>query len=257
MLDRVIPPTLWRALFVTPLILLLLPVSTASAAASPFASAMQSAAQARQVPLAVVEATAYVNTRWEWVATPSHNGGVGPMNVQPSQMALASSLSGHTEAQIKGDLAANLDAGAALLAYYHAAGTDLASWRTSVATTQGSLVASEIFNVLRSGASRTTSTGEAITLAPQAVTSAGTSGAASVDAPAAAATASPDYPSASWIPADPSNYSTANRTHDYPIDMIVIHDIEGSAASAIQDFQTPNYAASAHYVVGYDGAITQ
>ena len=39
--------------------------------------------------------------------------------------------------------------------------------------------------------------------------------------------------------------------------MIVIHDIEGSAASAIQDFQTPNYAASAHYVVGYDGAITQ
>ena len=257
MLERVIPPRLWRALLVTPLVLLLLPVSTASAAASPFASAMQSAAQARQVPLAVVEATAYVNTRWEWVATPSHNGGVGPMNVQPSQMALASSLSGHTEAQIKGDLAANLDAGAALLAHYHAAGADLASWRTSVATTQGSLVASEIFNVLRSGASRTTSTGEAITLAPQAVTSAGTSGAASVDAPAAAATASPDYPSASWIPADPSNYSTANRTHDYPIDMIVIHDIEGSAASAIQDFQTPNYAASAHYVVGYDGAITQ
>src|SRR5438309_2792549 len=257
MLERVIPPTLWRALFVTPLVLLLLPVSTATAAASPFASAMQSAAQARQVPLAVVEATAYVNTRWEWVATPSHNGGVGPMNVQPSQMALASSLSGHTEAQIKGDLAANLDAGAALLAHYHAAGADLASWRTSVATTQGSLVASEIFNVLRSGASRTTSTGEAVTLAPQAVTSAGTSGAASVDAPAAAATAGPDYPSASWIPADPSNYSTANRTHDYPIDMIVVHDIEGSAASAIQDFQTPNYAASAHYVVGYDGAITQ
>src|SRR5438309_9703054 len=110
MLDRVIPPTLWRALFVTPLILLVLPVSTASAAASPFASAMQSAVQARQVPLAVVEATAYVNTRWEWVATPSHSGGVGPMHVQPSQMALVSSLSGHTETQIKGDLAANRDA---------------------------------------------------------------------------------------------------------------------------------------------------
>ena len=256
MLRQVIPPTLVRALRLAPLVLLLLPIQTANAAASPFASAMQSAAASRQVPLPVIEATAYVNTRWEWIGTPSHDGGVGPMNVQPSQIGLASSLSGHTEVQIDGDLAANLDAGAALLAHYHTSGTDVASWRTAVATTQGSLVAAEIFNVLRSGASRTTSTGETITLAPQTVASGG-GGLASVDGPAAAATASPDYPSASWIPADPSNYSTANRTHDYPIDMIVIHDIEGSASSAIQDFQTPNFAASAHYVVGYDGAVTQ
>ena len=71
------------------------------------------------------------------------------------------------------------------------------------------------------------------------------------------AVASPDYPPASWVPADPSNYTVANRYHDYPISMIVIHDIEGDVPVAIQLFQTPNYNGSAHYVVGYDGAITQ
>jgi len=82
--------------------------------------------------------------------------------------------------------------------------------------------------------------------------------------PATAATASacgapsPDYgPPACWIPADPSNYSVANRAHDYPIDMIVIHDTEVSYGSAIQLFQTAGFAASAHYVVSYGGDVTQ
>lgn len=80
------------------------------------------------------------------------------------------------------------------------------------------------------------------------------------NAPATSATSctpSPDYGAACWTPADPSNYSSANRAHDYPIDMIVIHDIEGDAPTAIKDFQTPGFGASAHYVVGYDGSITQ
>ena len=225
---------------------------------------MEAAAQSRQVPLAVVEATAYVNTRWEWINTPSHDGGIGPMNVTPAQMSLATSLTGDSEAEITGQLSYNFDAGTALIAHYHASGSDLASWQPAVAATQGPLVAQEVFNVMRSGASRTTSTGEAITLAPQTISS--TSVSAGPRAPSAAApatssgtatTAATDYPSATWIPADPSNYTPANRAHDYPIDMIIIHDIEGSAQSAIQDFQAAGYAASAHYVVDYNGAITQ
>jgi len=73
----------------------------------------------------------------------------------------------------------------------------------------------------------------------------------------AAVSATPDYSPATWVPADPSNYSVADRTHDYPIDMIVIHDIEGTAATGIKLFQTPGYGASAHYVIGYDGSVTQ
>src|SRR5207247_2370442 len=155
---------------------------------------MQSASQARGVPLAVIKATAYVNTRWEWISTPGIDGGVGPMKVTPAQMAQASSLSGRTEPEIKGDLASNLDAGAALMANAHTTGTDLGSWRSAVASTQGPVVASEIFGVIQSGASRTTSTGEVITLAPQTIQASG--GASSVDGgSSAAAAASPDYAS--------------------------------------------------------------
>ncbi len=74
---------------------------------------------------------------------------------------------------------------------------------------------------------------------------------------AAAAAYSADYPPAAWVPASSSNYSVADRPRDYPIDMIVIHDIEGSYASAIQAFQNPARAASAHYVIGSKGQIAQ
>jgi hypothetical protein len=78
-----------------------------------------------------------------------------------------------------------------------------------------------------------------------------------------AATAAPalaagsDYGPATWVPADPANYSVSNRPHYYPVQMIIIHDTEGSYATAIQDFQDPTWAASAHYVVSDHGDITQ
>jgi hypothetical protein len=248
-----------RWLIVLPVLAVLAPVPGAAATTnSTFATAMQQAAAARQVPLQVVEATAYVNTRWEWINTPQIDGGIGPMKVKPAQMAEATSLTGQPQAAITGDLEANLDAGAALIAHAHTVGTDLASWRSAVAATQGAFVARSVFAVIQSGASRTTSTGETITLAPSAVSAPQSGGASSVDTAAGiATTASPDYPPASWVPADPNNYTVADRPHDYPINLIVIHDIEGTAASAIQAFQDPTRAASAHYVVDYDGSITQ
>src|SRR4029077_13748803 len=97
-------------------------------------------------------------------------------------------------------------------------------WRAALTAAQGPVVARAIMAVLAGGAGRTTSTGETITLAPQSIP---TSGSSSANGPAAATTTSPDYPPATWVPADSSNYTVANRTHDYPIDMIVIHDIEG------------------------------
>jgi len=69
--------------------------------------------------------------------------------------------------------------------------------------------------------------------------------------------ARPDYGLATWNPASPANYSFGNRPHDYPVQMIVIHDTEGSYDSAIQEFQDPTFAASAHYVVSDTGLITQ
>ena len=75
---------------------------------------------------------------------------------------------------------------------------------------------------------------------------------------ATCAATSPDFgPPACWVAADSGNFSVANRGHDYPVDMIIIHDIEGSYGSAIQVFQRPGFEASAHYVVSYGGDVTQ
>jgi N-acetylmuramoyl-L-alanine amidase len=76
-------------------------------------------------------------------------------------------------------------------------------------------------------------------------------------AAAPALVAGSDYPLATWVPANPANYSYGNRPHDYPVQMIIIHDTESSYAAAIQDFQDPTRAGSAHYVVSFQGDITQ
>ena len=75
-------------------------------------------------------------------------------------------------------------------------------------------------------------------------------------APSAAAV-TPDYPGATWIPASPDNYTEADRPHDWPIDMIIIHDTESSFSSAIQEFQDGASGDSAHYVVSDAGQVVQ
>jgi hypothetical protein len=67
----------------------------------------------------------------------------------------------------------------------------------------------------------------------------------------------PDYAAAKWIAADPANFSVAGRPHDYPVDMIIIHDTETTFAEAIRIFQDPDMQRSANYVVSASGQIVQ
>jgi N-acetyl-anhydromuramyl-L-alanine amidase AmpD len=55
------------------------------------------------------------------------------------------------------------------------------------------------------------------------------------------------------------DYSASNKVVTQPckINQIVIHDIEGGAASALNIFQNPQARSSAHYVVDSDGTIYQ
>jgi hypothetical protein len=69
--------------------------------------------------------------------------------------------------------------------------------------------------------------------------------------------ATPDYPGATWVPASTANYTPADRPHDYPVDMIIIHDTEGSFATAVSIFQDPASQVSAHYVVSNTGLVDQ
>lgn len=58
-----------------------------------------------------------------------------------------------------------------------------------------------------------------------------------------------DHPGAEWVPANPGNFQVANRPADGPVDMVIVHDIEGSAGSCLAWFQNPQARASSHYVV--------
>ncbi|MFJ9737707.1 N-acetylmuramoyl-L-alanine amidase, partial [Streptomyces sp. NPDC101166] len=57
---------------------------------------------------------------------------------------------------------------------------------------------------------------------------------------------------------DYGNYDLANRPADGDtVDTLVLHDTESTASAAISQFQNPSSYASAHYVIGDDGSVTQ
>jgi N-acetylmuramoyl-L-alanine amidase len=66
--------------------------------------------------------------------------------------------------------------------------------------------------------------------------------------PLASPAATPDLPSCdSWYPAASCNYEVSNRPSSFPISYVVIHKVQGSAASAVSWFQNCQANASTHY----------
>jgi N-acetyl-anhydromuramyl-L-alanine amidase AmpD len=59
-----------------------------------------------------------------------------------------------------------------------------------------------------------------------------------------------DATGAIWAAAATSNFQPAARPSDRPIDLIIIHDIEGGAAGTVNWFQNPRAQVSSHYVIG-------
>ncbi|MEW1654829.1 N-acetylmuramoyl-L-alanine amidase [Streptomyces sp. NPDC093707] len=82
-------------------------------------------------------------------------------------------------------------------------------------------------------------------------------------APAAAAprkrsTHPAGYPTLHWDPADPANYTAANRPAQYAIDTVVIHVTQETFPDTLRLFQNPEHKAAAHYVVrSADGYTAQ
>ncbi|MCW5944127.1 MAG: N-acetylmuramoyl-L-alanine amidase [Fimbriimonadaceae bacterium] len=67
-----------------------------------------------------------------------------------------------------------------------------------------------------------------------------------------------DYPGAYWKPADPSNYTVAERPTTYPIQYVVIHTVQGSWLGALNWFANPASNVSAHYTMrSADGYVGQ
>jgi len=68
----------------------------------------------------------------------------------------------------------------------------------------------------------------------------------------------PDYAGATWLPAASNNFQILNRpAPELPIDIVVMHDIEGTATSALSWFQNLQAKVSSHYVVDAAGRVWQ
>jgi len=67
----------------------------------------------------------------------------------------------------------------------------------------------------------------------------------------------PDYPEATWNPADPGNYLSSNRGRE-DVRWFIIHVAEGSYGGTINWFKNPKARVSAHFVINEAGThLTQ
>jgi hypothetical protein len=231
-------------------------------ARTPLKSEFQSASAKYKVPKELLMAMGYVNTLWEmpppeasdYVPGDLHGRGTyGIMQLVQTPwedtLGRAANLIGLSEERLKTERAVNVVGGTAVLA--GVAGNDrpsnLNGWYEAVAEYGGGeLYAQEVFETLKSGASKTISTGESLQLAPQ-----------DVEVPRIyTAQSSADYGRAVWRPAYRGNYTQANRGAPR-IDFIVIHIAQGSYSGTIDWFQDPRASVSAHYVVGRRGSVAQ
>lgn len=173
--------------------------------------------------------------------------GWGVMDLSDAQVARAAELTGRAPEAIRTEHGANIDAAAALLTE-HGTGPD--AIRASTIDLLGladdaeaaELALADLDDVITEGFDLTTSDGEHLALEGTAPTP-----------ETAEAVAAGHYPAIQFI-ASP-NYSSRQG---YGIRYIVVHDIEGTMASAIAVFKSTARQASAHYIVrARDGHIVQ
>ncbi len=179
----------------------------------------------------------------------------------------AARLTGASAGSLRADAAANIRGGAALLARYQRdlgrpLGQDPSAWYDAAVRYGGTAwFAGQVFDVLRTGESRTTDDGQHVTLA--ATPGLRTPGAA--DDPQ---TECPPGLGCEWIPApyeqlDPSdptsygNHDLGDRPKSQRISYIVIHDTEGDYPTTINLVKDPAYLAWNYTVRSADGHVAQ
>jgi N-acetyl-anhydromuramyl-L-alanine amidase AmpD len=254
------------------------------------------------VPEAVLLGVAYQESRWAThPGAYNTGGGYGPMNltdVTPAMLSgsgagaagraglgalaadpslhtltAASTLAGVSADRLRGDAAANIRGGAALLASYQKAltgGTSAnpADWYGAVARYSGSpdekaagSFADHVFAQLKAGARQTTPEGQRVGLAaePSVRPATGQLRLLGLKPAAAPAAECPSGLDCQFLPAAASNYQVANRPADgMNVKYIVIHDTESTYQQAIDAFQAPGNGDAANYVMrASDGAVTQ
>jgi N-acetylmuramoyl-L-alanine amidase len=216
------------------------------------------------VPVELLLAMGYYNTLWEMPppsasayrkGDPHGRGDYGIMQLtrNPSRSTLgrAAKLTGLSEARLKSDRSANIEGGAALLSDLvgRTKPKSLDGWQEALTRyADTGLYASQVYGALKVGASLTISTGERLKLSPQDV---------EVPRIYTVQSGAADYPRAVWRPAASCNYTNSSRETSYDIGKIVVHVAQGSYSGTVSWFGNCAAQASAHYVVGRRGGVTQ
>lgn len=229
----------------------------------------QEAAGRYQVPVDVLKAIAYTETRMmDHQGKPSQVNGYGIMHLVENEkvhtLQTAHRLTKIPVDQLKGETSKNILGGAAVLAHIAKSKNNgriprvISDWYPVVADYAGyndlqtrKLFADEVFKFLQTGETIERNQ-EIIRIQKHTVKLNNSENSRSASF---TTTATPDYPSARWVPASSSNYSVRDsRTINY----IVIHVTQGSYSGSISWFQNPQAQTSAHYVIrSSDGQVTQ
>lgn len=276
------------------LVLFCLNISARSDTVNDMQSDFSQAAAKYQVPEPILMSVAYSETVWNnHNFQPSMNGGYGVMHLTDAKglgastnssaletAVTAANLSGESLADVKSDDAANINAGAALLAKYQKdlglpLSSDINQWYGAVAkysqNTEQSAAeqfATNVYSTIKSGTSEKFADGSTLTLSKQAI---------DPDVTQITklnlqnnTTKDPNYPSSlnvQYIPAahsafddkgDYGNYDRSNRTQNgLDVRYIVIHNTETTYEDALKLFQGQSYAAANFLVRSNDGQIAE
>ncbi|OON64274.1 hypothetical protein B0920_13380 [Massilia sp. KIM] len=252
------------------------------AAAQRYQQWFRAAAEEFGVPVELLEAIAYAETRWQphvprgrrkgagepEVEVEPHHGmpiGYGIMGLRDDvffgrSLRQGAALIGLTPAQAAEDTRSNIRAAAALLARHGAPGSRAAAledWEAAVARYSGIAQADisriytyEVFAAIQEGRA-----GQRYRIGKRPVALEAIYGKALLDRLSAPrATLAADHPSAIWRPAASCNYSARST----PVSHLTLHTTQGSYAAAISWFQHCGAGVSAHYVIrSSDGQVTQ
>ncbi|MFF9912535.1 N-acetylmuramoyl-L-alanine amidase [Streptomyces sp. NPDC013457] len=191
----------------------------------------------------------------------------------------AAALTGIPARELRTSTSANIEGGAALLAAAQRGSgrplsADPADWFGAVArysgaddTATATTYANDVFDVIRSGESRRTDSGQVVTLPADADLVPETGQVASLGLRTAdtGRTECPRTVACEWIPApyeefgdgDYGNHDKADRPASQSIEYIVVHDTEASWDVTLQLVQDPTYVSWQYSLRSSDGHVAQ
>ncbi len=220
----------------------------------------ETAASTFDVPVDLLKAVSYVETRWQAVTGEDDElgrpAGVGVFGLWGDNLEKGAAAAGLDVADVRSDRDANIDAAAARLAelavQHGVSGSDLMAWRPVLADfaqnpddDARAAYVDEVMRVLAGGASRVVEDGTV-------VASLTAHGEIPMPEPGILA-AGGDYGNAVWRASPNYNYRNG-----YKVSLVVIHSCEGNYAGCWGWLRNTAAQASAHYVVNESGSeVTQ